>query len=1048
MFESLGHASSDIGSYINSLYLADESEVIGGLLNLAECSPDQAARIESAAVGLVEVMRRDRSEKSGLDAFLDAYDLSSTEGIVLMCLAEALLRIPDAQTADRLIADRLGAGDWEQHLGTSDSMFVNASTWGLMLTGRLVRSDQFELDSPAAFVRTLVTRLGEPVVRSAMMQAMRIMGRQFVMGRDIHEALQRSAESDNARYLFSFDMLGEAAVTASDAENYFRAYRDAIDAVGAFGDPRGEANYRHGISVKLSALSPRFEFAQRQRVLREVTPRLTKLASAARRRNIQITVDAEEADRLELTLEIFEAVYTGLGQGDWAGLGIVVQAYQRRALSVIEWLDALSAKFGRRIPVRLVKGAYWDTEIKHAQEQGLVSYPVFTRKMNTDVSYLACARTLIEKHGHLLPQFATHNAHTVAYIQEFVADGIEYEYQRLHGMGEALYGHVLGVVRPPPRCRVYAPVGRHIHLLPYLVRRLLENGANTSFINRIVHENVPAADLVRDPVVRARAGELIPNPRIPSPPNLYGEKRINSAGLNFADGAALSGLARDMMFQIQRPRVATPVINGRTIAGGGSMSRCPTDRRQEIGRVTCASADQVDKAVDVALRGFSAWGAVTVEVRAQTLRKTADLFEASRPELVALCVLEAGKCIADAVAEVREAVDFLRYYANEAERLMGEPIQLPGPTGERNVLSLHGRGVFACISPWNFPVAIFTGQIAAVLVTGNSVLAKPAEQTSLVAARAVELFFEAGVPGDALQFLPGEGADVGAQIVANERLSGVVFTGSTETARKINRALAMHDGAIATLVAETGGQNAMIVDSTALPEQVVKHVVESAFNSAGQRCSALRVLLLQEEMADPVLSMLAGHMAELQIGDPSHLDTDIGPVIDIEARDTLSAHRAKIVKTGRLIYECELPENTKHGSFFAPCVIEIPNISMLEKEVFGPILHVVRYSRDALDRMLADIAATGYGLTFGIQSRIGGRSSDIGERAGAGNIYVNRNMIGAVVGAQPFGGRGLSGTGPKAGGPHYLLRFVTERTVSVNIAAIGGNPDLLTLTNE
>jgi RHH-type proline utilization regulon transcriptional repressor/proline dehydrogenase/delta 1-pyrroline-5-carboxylate dehydrogenase len=1048
MFESLCDASTPIGAYVNSQYLADESEVIRGLLTLAECAPDQAARIESSAVALVEVMRRDRSKKSGLDAFLDAYDLSSAEGIVLMCLAEALLRIPDAPTADRLIADKLGAGDWERHLGASDSLFVNASTWGLMLTGRLAQQNEFPSAGPVAFVRTLVARLGEPVVRSAMMQAMRIMGRQFVMGRTIQDALQRSTEQDYARYLFSFDMLGEAAVTASDAENYFQAYSDAIEGVGEADAGPGEIHSRHGISVKLSALSPRFEFAQRERVLREVTPRLIELATAASRRNIQLTIDAEEADRLELTLAVFEAVHAGLGRNDWPGFGIVVQAYQRRALAVISWLDELSARFGRRIPVRLVKGAYWDTEIKRAQEDGLTNYPVFTRKRNTDASYLACARSLIDKRGTLSPQFATHNAHTVAYVLEMAPAGLEYEFQRLHGMGEAMYDHILGTEDPSPRCRVYAPVGSHVHLLPYLVRRLLENGANTSFINRIVQENVPAAELVRDPVGRIRSDSVIPDPRIAAPLKLYGENRVNSVGINFCDGEVMSGLGRDMGLALQGSRVAAPVIDGKAVPGKGWTVWCPSERRQAIGQVTGASGAQVDEAIGVAQRGFPAWNAADVGARAGVLRRAADLLEENRSELVALCVAEAGKCIVDAVAEIREAVDYLRYYAVEAESLMSVPIELPGPTGERNRMILKGRGVFACISPWNFPVAIFTGQIAAALVTGNTVLAKPAEQTSLVAARVVELLHSAGVPFDVLQFVPGEGREVGSRIVADARVHGVVFTGSTETARAINRALAMKDGPLATLIAETGGQNAMIVDSTALPEQVVKDVVESAFNSAGQRCSALRVLYLQEEIADQILTLLAGCMAELKIGDPSRLDTDIGPVIDDAARDRLNAHRAKILRSCKLVYECILPAGLDRGSFFPPCVVEIPDISILEREVFGPILHVIRFRRDALDQILADIATTGYGLTFGVQSRIEDRSVDISERIHAGNIYVNRNMIGAVVGVQPFGGIGLSGTGPKAGGPHYLQRFVTERTVSINTAAIGGNADLLTLTNE
>jgi len=1049
MFESLRGFTTEAGSRINARYLADESELIGELLPVARCSARQRKRIEAVAIDLVGVMRRERSAKSGLDAFLHAYDLSTAEGVVLMCLAEALLRIPDSETADLLIADRLGAGDWEEHLGTSDSLFVNASTWGLMLTGRLMHVDDLALHNPAAFLRSLVTRVGEPIVRSAMTQAMRIMSRQFVMGRDIQEALRRAAEPGQSRYRFSFDMLGEAALSERDADGYFRAYRNAIEVVGVHDNAPGDVLKRQSISIKLSALSPRFEFSQLDRVMREVVPRLAELVAVGRERNVPITIDMEEADRLETTLAVFAAVYESRVPGDWEGFGIVVQAYQRRAFAVIQWLDELSAKTGRRIPVRLVKGAYWDTEIKRAQEHGLSSYPVFTRKVNTDVSYLACARRLIETRGRLLPQFATHNAHTVAYLLEMVPARLDYEFQRLHGMGEALYDEVIGPDNPAGSCRVYAPVGRHEDLLPYLVRRLLENGANTSFINRIVHEDVPAEDLVRDPVQRAAGLASTPNPGIPAPAGLFGAGRRNSAGFNFADGTALAGLAQDMSAALTRPHVAGPVIDGQALAGDAARSSTsPFDHRVQIGQVTFATGDQVDLAFDVALQAYPAWDSTPVRARAEILGRAADLYEIHRPELVALCVAEAGKCIPDAVAEIREAVDFLRYYALAAERLMGDPTELPGPTGERNELSLGGRGVFACISPWNFPLAIFTGQIAAALMTGNTVLAKPAEETSLVAARAIELLFEAGIPTPVLQFLPGEGAIIGARLVSDPRLAGVVFTGSTETACSINRGLAARDGPIATLIAETGGQNAMVVDSTALPEQVVRDVVQSAFNSGGQRCSALRVLLLQEEIADRVTTLLAGYMAELRVGDPSRLDTDVGPVINFAARDALLEHRSRILSAGKLLYECRLPEDLEHGSFVAPLAIEIPDLSMLKDEHFGPILHVIRFRQAALDEVLESVAATGYGLTFGIQSRIEGRVRDIADRVVAGNIYANRNMIGAVVGAQPFGGRGLSGTGPKAGGPHYLLGFVSEKTVSVNVAAVGGNTSLLTLTNE
>ncbi len=1048
MFESLRRISTDVGCRINARYLADESELLDGLLDRARCSVQQRASIEATAVELVEVMRRERAAKSGLDAFLMAYDLSSTEGVVLMCLAEALLRIPDAETADRMIADRLCAGDWEQHLGQSESLFVNASTWGLMLTGRLVQPGELKADSPAGFLRSLVARLGEPVVRSAMMQAMRIMARQFVMGRDIREALQRSVEPDQSQYRFSFDMLGEAALTVKDAEKYFQAYLDAIDVLATHQSGADDVLSRQSISVKLSALSPRLEFSQLDRVMREVVPRLTDLVVAARKHNVPLTVDSEEAARLELMLAVFAAVYKNSAIGDWEGLGIAVQTYQRRAPDVINWLEDLAVEGKRRIPTRLVKGAYWDTEIKTAQELGLSSYPVFTRKINTDVSYLACVRMLLDSSGRFLPQFASHNAHTVAYVLHMAPASLDYEFQRLHGMGEALFDRVTARDADARPCRVYAPVGRHEDLLPYLVRRLLENGANTSFVNRIVQEETPAQDLVEDPVIQVDKLTERTNTAIPAPADLYGPDRRNSAGFNLYDGLELASLAEAMDDALQTPPVVGPVIDGQGWPGAMQPSMNPFNHRQQVGRVGFADASAVDRAVQIAKDAFVGWDCTAVSERARILRDAAALFEAHRPELVALCVAEAGKCVADALSEVREAVDFLRYYAAEAERLMNVPVVLPGPTGERNELSLAGRGVFVCISPWNFPVAIFTGQIAAALVTGNTVLAKPAEQTGLVAARVVGLLAEAGVPGSVLQFIPGSGTEVGARAVADPRIAGVVFTGSTETAVHINRSLAARDGALATLIAETGGQNARVVDSTALAEQVVIDVMQSAFNSAGQRCSALRVLFLQEEVADRILQLLAGHMAELVIGDPARLDTDVGPVIDFASRDTLLEHRQRILSLGKLVYECALPDALEEGSFFAPLVVEIPDLSVLYKEVFGPVLHVIRFHSQDLESVLEAIAATGYGLTFGFQSRIEKRAEKVANLVAAGNVYVNRNMVGAVVGVQPFGGRGLSGTGPKAGGPNYLLRFVSERTITVNTAAVGGNANLLTLSND
>jgi RHH-type proline utilization regulon transcriptional repressor/proline dehydrogenase/delta 1-pyrroline-5-carboxylate dehydrogenase len=848
-------------------------------------------------------------------------------------------------------------------------------------------------------------------------------------------------------------MLGEAALTSADARRYLDAYAEAIDAVGRWAQDRGSGSSRDAgeesrakeapsVSVKLSALCPRFEVAQSAHAVEELSERLLVLAKLAKSARIALTVDAEEADRLALTLAVFENVFRGRELGAWAGLGLAVQAYQKRAIHVIGWLESLAAGSGRTIPVRLVKGAYWDTEVKRAQEQGLAAYPVFTRKSSTDVSYLACARRLLDA-PHLYAQLATHNAHTVAWVLR-VAGETPFEFQRLHGMGDALYAEVLGDERLRRACRVYAPVGSHEELLPYLVRRLLENGANTSFVNRIVDEDASVDEIVEDPVAVTDAlEERLPHPRIPLPHDLFGAERRNSAGLNLADPDALVPLAADLAAAAREPHRATPIVTGRTVAGRRVEVRAPADRAYVVGAAELADAVTAEAALAAAAEFFPRWNAVSASERAAHLRKAADLFEADRATLMALCVLEAGRGIADSASEVREAVDFLRYYAHECERLFGAPVQLPGPTGERNRLRLGGRGVFLCVSPWNFPIAIFTGQIAAALAAGNTVLAKPAEQTNLVAARVAQLLYAAGIPGDALHFLPGEGPTIGAAVLSDARLAGVAFTGSTETARLINKTLAERTGPLATLIAETGGVNAMIVDSSALPEQVVKDAVQSAFNSAGQRCSALRLLCLQEETAERILTMLEGCMAELVIGSPTLLRTDVGPVIDPAAQQGLLAyierHRA------RIRHRCELPNGHEAGLFVPPTLIELKRVADLEGEVFGPVLHVVRYRADRVDELVDEINALGYGLTLGVHSRIDSFATRIAERARVGNVYVNRNMIGAVVGVQPFGGMGLSGTGPKAGGPHYLARFATEQTVTVNTAAVGGNATLLSL---
>jgi RHH-type proline utilization regulon transcriptional repressor/proline dehydrogenase/delta 1-pyrroline-5-carboxylate dehydrogenase len=1036
---------SSVGAAINPQYLADEAEVVRELLELARVPDSRAGKIRETAIMLVEAVRRNRGKGGGLDAFMAQYDLSSQEGVVLMCLAEALLRVPDADTADELIADKINAGNWKGHLGTSESAFVNASTWGLMLTGRIVKLDPETLENPAGFMRKLVTRAGEPVIRGAMRQAMKIMGHQFVMGRTISEAMRRSKVGDNANYRYTFDMLGEAALTAEDAHRYFEAYCEGIDAIAA---ARPEGVSIHGapsISVKLSALFPRYEFAQRKRVLEALTPMLKELAVRSKAAEIGLTVDAEEMDRLEISMELFERVYRDPALDGWEGFGLAIQTYHKRALAQTRWLVDLAREVGREVPVRLVKGAYWDSEIKRAQEQGLPGYPVFTRKPNTDVCYLACARVLLDARPAVYCQFATHNAQTLASMIHFAGNREGFEFQRLHGMGEELYGEVVGPERMELSCRVYAPVGNHEDLLPYLVRRLLENGSNTSFVNRIDDEDAPIDDMVRDPVDVVSAFEQIPHPRIPLPSQIFGDERRNSRGINLADGTVLAPLARKMTDALARERRAAPIVAGERREGETVNSIDPSDTRRSVGKVDFATAESARAAVDAAAGAFTSWERKPAAARAAILARAADLFEENQAELLALCIREAGKTLPDSVAELREAVDFLRYYGARAVADFGAPRTMPGPTGERNELSRHGRGVFFCVSPWNFPLAIFSGQVAAALAAGNTVVAKPAEQTSLVASRAVELLHAAGVPGDALNFLPGLGPDVAEHVLPDPRVAGVAFTGSTETARIINRQLAARSGPIAALIAETGGQNAMLVDSSALPEQVVHDAVTSAFNSAGQRCSALRVLFLQEDIADETMRLLKGYMDQLTVGNPAYLRTDVGPVIDEEALGVLEAHAEKIVAQGRLIHRCEPGPEAAHGTFFAPMAVEIDSLGELEREVFGPIMHVVRYRGRDLEKVIDEINATGYGLTLGVHSRIDSRARKIARRAAVGNVYVNRNIVGAVVGVQPFGGRGLSGTGPKAGGPDYLHRFGTERTVSVNTSAVGGNASLLSL---
>ncbi len=1034
------------GRAINARYLADEKTVVSELLALARLPAADREAIRREAIALVTAARSRRGSKTGIESFLQQYGLASQEGVVLMCLAEALLRIPDAETADRLIADKIALGQWSDYLGEADSLFVNASTWGLMLTGKIVRDSEIDVRDPASFLRRLVARVGEPVVRTAFRHAMRIMGRQFVMGRTIGEALERAASDEGARYRHTYDMLGESALTGPDAARYQEAYRAAISAVGRSVRAGSEAAGWPSVSVKLSALHPRYEFGRSRQVLAELGPRLEALALEAQAAGIALTVDAEEAERLELSLILVDRLLEAPALAGWDGLGLAVQAYSKRAPDVIRYLEGRTEATKRVLNVRLVKGAYWDSEIKRAQERGLPGYPVFTRKPNTDVAYLACARILLEGTMRVYPQFATHNAHTAASIIHLAGPrGRAFEFQRLHGMGEELYAELTDPAGRNLPCRVYAPVGSHEELLPYLVRRLLENGSNTSFVNRIVDESLPVEEVVGDPVADVGNAACGPHPRIPLPRGLFGAERANSAGVNLPDGDVQRRLSAGCRDALAKPLASCPVVGGRERDGERRACRSPAELDRVIGEAADADAALAKEAVDLAAAAQPEWDRVPAAARAQLLRDAADRLERDTARFVGICVAEAGKTVPDSIAEVREAVDFLRYYAARAEADFGRAQQLPGPTGESNRLGLRGRGVFACISPWNFPLAIFTGQVSAALAAGNAVIAKPAEQTPLVAAEMVRILHASGIPGDVLHFVPGRGSRIGPVLTGDARIAGVAFTGSTETARLINRSLAAHDGPLPALIAETGGQNAMVVDSSALPEQVVNDAVTSAFNAAGQRCSALRVLFVQEDIAARVLELLAGVMDTLAIGNPALLSTDVGPVIDEEALATLESHARAIVAGSPWHHRAELPAGLARGHFFAPLAVEIEGLARLEREVFGPVLHVVRFKGSRVEDVVDQVNASGYGLTLGVHTRIDGVARRIAARARVGNVYVNRNMIGAVVGVQPFGGCGLSGTGPKAGGPHYLPRFATEQTVTINTAAVGGNATLLSL---
>ncbi len=1011
-------------------YAAPDEEIAASLLAQAPRDAAAEARIDACATRLIEAIRAHAGGLGGIEYFLHAYSLSTKEGLALMVLAEALLRVPDAATADRLIEDKLSAADFSRHEVRSTALLVSASAWALGLSARIIQPGE----TPQGILESLAKRLGLPALRAATRQAMRLLGSHFVLGQTIEEALERAAGGRAFRY--SYDMLGEGARTAADAERYFASYAAAIAAIGA---SAGNASLpdRPGISVKLSALHPRYEAVSRERVLAELTPRVLELARMAKAHDLNFTVDAEEADRLELSLDVIAAVLPDPSLSRWDGFGLAVQAYQKRASEVIAWLDGAGATLDRRLMVRLVKGAYWDTEVKRAQERGLADYPVFTRKAMTDLCYMSCVRALLKARPRLYPQFATHNALTVASVIEEAGGTAGYEFQRLHGMGEALYEAFLAEA-PGAACRVYAPVGGHRDLLAYLVRRLLENGANSSFVSVAADPAVPIAEILRRPQAWIADARHARHPRIPLPRDLYAPERKNSTGVEFGHRASLQALLAEVHPYEPDTIEAGPLIDGVVTSGKGRpIGAC--FNHGPVGDVVEGDTALARAAMTAAQAGFAAWSATPPSERAALVERAGDALEQERARLMRLLICEGGKTYDDALSEVREATDLCRYYASQARKQLA-PERMPGPTGETNDLVYRGRGVFVCISPWNFPLAIFIGQIAAALVAGNTVVAKPAEQTPLIAFETIRLMHAAGVPVTSLHLMPGDG-EVGAALVADARVAGVAFTGSTEVAQKINRALAAKDGPIVPLIAETGGINAMIVDATALPEQVTDDVMASAFRSAGQRCSALRLLCVQEDVADRILEMIEGATGALALDDPREPSTHVGPVIDAAAADKLNEWIDARARENRVRFSYR-PVPTD-AAYVPPTIITLDRASDLTEEVFGPVLHVVRWRAGELDRLLDDIAANGYGLTLGVHSRIDDTVERVVARLPHGNVYVNRNMIGAVVGTQPFGGSGLSGTGPKAGGPNYLRRFATEQVVTINTAAAGGNASLL-----
>lgn len=1017
-FSHSSQTSESLWYALQQNFRTPEQKAIQSLLTKTPFTEEQALKIEALTIQLIEGVRSQKPKNLSIETFLQTHQLSSQEGLAMMCLAEALLRIPDAGTKTKFIRDKVNSGDWNNQ--NEDKFLAKIANLGLLTTSKVL---SWGLGSKNLFsvIPSLIRRFGEPLIRQIMTQAMKIMGHQFVMGETIEKALSRAQEEEKKGYRHSFDMLGEGARTQEDADRYFDAYLKAATAIGNSASQKPSVFEMPSLSVKLSALHPRYEIAKREQILKELPPKVIELAKKAKEFNIGLTIDAEESERLTLSLEIINEVFSHPDLADWQGLGLAVQAYQKRAPYVIDWLIALAEHHNKRINIRLVKGAYWDSEIKRTQEQGLKDYPVYTQKVYTDVSYLHCASKILDSTRWIYPQFATHNAYTLSAVYEIAKSKgiVDYEFQRLHGMGESLYTQITENTDYGIPCRVYAPVGEHRDLLSYLVRRLLENGANSSFVNQIHDTKKSPVSLAQNPFQEALRLEGKSHPQVPLPKDLLHPARINSEGVDLSDEIVLENLSHKLS---ALPRILPEVQH--------------------------TSESAIYHAIEIANSHFEKWSKTSPEERAQCLEQLGHIIQHHMVEFIHLLILEGKKTINDAVAEVREAVDFCYYYAQQVRHFQEQVIVLPGPTGELNQLSYHSRGVFACISPWNFPLAIFIGQIAAALGTGNCVIAKPATTTPHVAQLAVNLAYKVGIPKGVLQLLITSGSLFSEIILNDNRIAGVVFTGSNETACSINLTLATRKGPIVPFIAETGGINAMIVDSSALPEQVVRDVITSAFQSAGQRCSALRLLLVQNDIADGLLEMLKGAMAELTLGNPGLLSTDVGPVIDEEAKKKLLDYVDELEQNptkARLIYKCELPESLKEENFIAPQVWQLSSVQDLSQEVFGPILHVVRYKGEYLDQVVEDINSLGYGLTMGIHSRLESTIQQIYAKAKVGNLYVNRNMIGAVVGVQPFGGEGLSGTGPKAGGPNYLLRFMTERTFTQDTTAAGGNASLLAI---